>query len=146
MNGLRPRVVRSREQSLILLAIAFISPLMALVRLFSGDASTELSLGTRVGFKVPLTLLAGFALRLARSGVVVNESGVIVKNPIRSNALRWEEIAGFSLRRKGFFPGLGHVALKDGRAIPIYGISVPNPITRPNNRSAQALVCPIPES
>jgi Bacterial PH domain len=140
MNGLRPRVVRSREQSLILLAIAFITPLMALVRLFSEDASKELSLGARSGFMALAILLAAFAFRLARSGVLVNETGVIVKNPIRSNAVRWEEIAAFTLRRRGLFPGLGHMDLRDGRAIPIYAISIPNPITRPNNRSAQSLV------
>lgn len=61
-------------------------------------------------------------------------------NPIHSNYLRWEEVVGFSLQRRGLFPGIGHVELNDGRVIPIYCISIPNPITRPNNRSAQLLV------
>lgn len=140
MSGIQRRIVRSREQSLVLLAIAVIAPLMVSVRLFSGDASTELSLGARVGFMVLTILLAAFAFRLARSGVVVTERGVIIKNPICSHSFRWEEIVGFSLRRRGLFPGIGHVDLKDGRAIPIYGIAVPNTLTRPNNRSAQDLV------
>jgi hypothetical protein len=140
MSGMRRRVVRSRDQSLILLAIAIIAPLIAFVQLSDEEASAALSLGARVGFMLLTILLAGFAFRLSRSGVVVTEKGVIIKNPLRANSLRWEEIVGFSLRRRGVFPGIGHVELNNGRVIPIYGISIPNPITRPNNRSAQLLV------
>jgi hypothetical protein len=101
MSGMQRRVVRSREQSLILLAIAIIAPLMAFVQLSDEEASAALSLGARVGFMLLVVLLAAFAFPLSRSGVVVTENGVIIKNPIRSNSLRWEEIVGFSLLQRG---------------------------------------------
>jgi hypothetical protein len=124
MRGVQRRVLRSREQSLILLAIALIAPLMAIQRLFSGNPSVDLSLGARIAFMLLTVVLAAF--RVSRSGVVVTEEGVVVKNPLRSQSFRWEEIVCFSLRRRGLFPGLGHVDLQDGRVVPIYGIAAPN--------------------
>jgi hypothetical protein len=73
-------------------------------------------------------------------GVRPNESGVTVRNPLKTYEVPWADIHAF---RVGSYRLLRRVALMDllgGTTIPIIGIAGPPPATRPNNQTAEILV------
>jgi len=73
------------------------------------------------GFLVPLGAVAAFAwymaLRVAIQGVVADESGVLVRNGLRSHRLRWDEIERFEYGRCDPWPRVGVVVLQSGHRI-----------------------------
>lgn len=140
-TGRRLGTFRTREQAILIGITGVILIIAVPVQSLSADAEgNRLSPGEAiffVGLGVPLGLF--MVLRVARSGVVAFERGCRVVNPLRTRFIPWTEIAGFSLRPWGVFPLVGQVDLKDGSSVHVFGIEAPNPLTRPNNRSAHRL-------
>lgn len=81
-----------------------------------------------------------FMMRLARACARVESRGVLVVNLRQSTFVPWEDIVSFSIGPLGLLPKIGIVELRDGRRIPIVGIQGPNPMMRPNNKSAERLI------
>jgi hypothetical protein len=55
------------------------------------------------------------------------------------------DISRFSLRPWGPFPLVGYAELRDGRSVHMLGVAAPNPITRPNNQTAQRMIAQLNE-
>lgn len=80
-----------------------------------------------------------FIDRCALAGAYVDPNGIRVKNPLRSTAIPWREIKGFSLGIFWWFI-TARADLRNGESVHIWGIQPPNPLTRPKNRSAEKLI------
>jgi len=136
------RAYRTRSQAVI----------VGLTGLFSAvvipwQALTEDELGRRISFPlnvafaaIAISFGAFCLLRVTRCGVYPKDGGLRVMNPFSSEWVSWTDVVGFSLRPWGPYPAIGHVDLRDGRSIHIWGIEAPNPLFRPKNRSAQLLL------
>ncbi|HEY7477983.1 MAG TPA: PH domain-containing protein [Actinomycetota bacterium] len=86
-------------------------------------------------------LIAGSAARFAMMGLLVEPTGIRVRNLLRTHRIAWSRIDAVRMGTwKRVFPRMGLVDLVDGRTIPIAGVVGPNPITRPNNRTAESLM------
>lgn len=134
------KVFRSREQSVVLVILGALV-LLAVPTKVLGTLSNGLSTAQRIGFSLAAVAIGSFLIfRLARCGAYATDAGIRVVNPFRTRFVPWTDIRGFSVRRAGYFPGVGNVDLNDGTSVRIWGIQIPNPLTRPNNASAQRLI------
>ena len=98
------------------------------------------SLGSIIPFGI--ALLAGYIslFRIAPSGVVLNEHGLIILNPFsKKRVLRWDQVAQFKLDRWGLHPATGFVETRDGEQIHIFAIHAPNQM-RGNSSPAHDLI------
>jgi hypothetical protein len=138
MSNNYQRAFRSREQSTVLLIVGSLLAVVGAAQALLADGLSPLQRGVFVTMAVLLGAYGVF--RLARCGVYVIDNGVRVVNPVRTRFVPWETISRFSIRRVGFHPGMGVVDRKDATIVPIWGIQIPNPMTRPKNRSAQRLI------
>lgn len=80
------------------------------------------------------------AVRGAYAGVFIQESGVRIVNLLNAVSVPWSDIERFELKGAGIRSRNAAAKLHDGRLLTIFAIAGPNPITRPNNRSAERLV------
>ena len=91
-------------------------------------------------------LIAGMTTRIAVMGVIARDDGILVRNWVRSRFFPWNVISGFrfgnelenlDLREMLGTPVLAtYVVLKNGRHVPMVGISV----TRANRQKSRTLV------
>jgi hypothetical protein len=138
MTDNRATALRSREQSIVLLIVGSLLTVGGSAQALLVDSLSPLQRGLFVTMAV---LFGGYGVfRLARCGAYVMDKGVRVVNPLRTHFVPWEAISCFSIRRVGFYPGMGVIERKDASIVPIWGIQVPNPMTRPKNRAAQRLI------
>ncbi len=77
-------------------AIAGCVMLAVIFGLLCASVITRPDPGGYAGLAVAGAALAGFAVRIIRSGVVVDDEGLTVRNWLRTRRLAWSEIAGFS--------------------------------------------------
>jgi hypothetical protein len=139
----RKRVYRSSETMLLCTAIG-----LALATYAGYEVAGYLTEGPYAGIlaTVPLFLLAWFIVfRWARAGVFVVQDGVRILNPFKTTAVAWQDIRCFRVGAHGIWSNVGIVELSDGREIVLLGICVPNPLTRPTNKTAEALVSDLEE-
>jgi hypothetical protein len=126
--------LRSREQSVVF-AVGFGSfGAVALGESLIGQSSFPL-----IGW-LAMAVFVISGVRLALMGVRPNQSGVTVRNPLKTYEVPWADIHAF---RVGSYRLLRRVALMDllsGATIPIIGIAGAPPATRPNNQTAEILV------
>jgi Bacterial PH domain len=78
--------------------------------------------------------------RVAGSGVRALPDRVRVVNPFATRTIRWSEVRRFDIEPWSFFPGMGTVVLRSGRAIRVFGIQAPHPMIRPGDRHAEDLM------
>jgi hypothetical protein len=131
-------VYRSREQALGIALTWLVVPAVSIVSfLMPGPLSVP---ARAVGIGIMVALTCWCLLRVARSGVFLEDGGVGVLNPLRTVRIPWSQIRCFSLKRYKLFPLTGHVELKDGTSVHIFGIQAPHPLLRPRNQSAQRIV------
>jgi hypothetical protein len=82
-------------------------------------------------YVVALTIVAaiGYFLlfRVAGSAIIVTDRGVVVRNPVATRAVRWDDIQGFSIEQWAVFPGIGTIQLRGGRALRVFGVQIPDP-------------------
>lgn len=72
-----------------------------------------------------VSLLIGyvFGVRFGRSGAIIRQEGIEVRNPfVRDQVVEWADIASFSIRSLSLFPFVAHIDLKDGRSVHVWGI------------------------
>jgi hypothetical protein len=87
-------------------------------------------------------LAVGYFLifRVAGSGVRALPHAVRVINPFATRTIRWSDVRRFDVEPWSFFPGMGTVFLRNGRAIRVFGIQAPHPMIRPGDRHAEDLM------
>jgi hypothetical protein len=87
-------------------------------------------------------VLVGYFLifRVAGSGVRARPDVVRIVNPFATRTVRWSEVRRFDVEPWSFFPGMGTVILRNGRAIRVFGIQAPHPMIRPGDRHAEDLM------
>jgi hypothetical protein len=74
--------------------------------------------------------------RVAHAGVLAGPEDVIIRNPLRSRRLAWDEIERFSVEPAGQW-SQGCVRTVSGESIPINGIQGQNRVLFPNGRWAE---------
>lgn len=90
-----------------------------------------------------IALLLGFnasCLRAILARVVARNHDVVVRNVFRTHRFKWSEIDCFTIEPSGLFPLVGVLNLKSGEKRRASGLAAPNPLGRPNNRTAQKLI------
>ncbi len=119
------RVYRSKEWARGLALTGGGVTLMLLTRVLTSD---RLSANEYV---LALTLVAavGYFLlfRVAGSAIIVTDRGVVVRNPVATRAVRWDDIQRFSIEQWAVFPGIGTIELRGGRALRVFGVQIPDP-------------------
>jgi hypothetical protein len=82
-------------------------------------------------YVVALTIVAaiGYFLlfRVAGSAIIVTDRGVVVRNPLSTRAVRWDDIRRFSIEQWAVFPGIGTIELRGGRPLRVFGVQIPDP-------------------
>jgi PH (Pleckstrin Homology) domain-containing protein len=82
-------------------------------------------------YVVALTIVAaiGYFLlfRVAGSAIIVTDRGVVVRNPLATRAIRWDDIRGFSIEQWSVFPGIGTIEVRGGRPLRVFGVQIPDP-------------------
>jgi hypothetical protein len=82
-------------------------------------------------YVVALTIVAaiGYFLlfRVGGSALVVQDRGVVVRNPLGTRAIRWDDIQRFSLEQWSVFPGIGTIEVRGTRPVRIFGVQAPDP-------------------
>ncbi len=82
-------------------------------------------------YVVALTIVAavGYFLlfRVAGSAVIVTDRGVVVRNPLSTRSVRWDDITRFSLEQWSVFPGIGTIELRAARPLRVFGVQIPDP-------------------
>jgi hypothetical protein len=137
------RVIRSREQAIGIAVVGVVGSILGLAEALSRP---EVGAPRTVASVIIAAAWGAFCiLRAARAGAYVTQEGVRILNPLRTRFIPWNRIEGFSLRRWGLAPLMGHVDLKDGTSLHIFGIEAPNALTRPRNQSAQRLIAELNE-
>jgi hypothetical protein len=89
--------------------------------------------------------LAIWGFRAARSGVLVDDRGVVVRNPFRSVTLAWSDIVEFRMAWSGIRTYGAQVVLRDGSRVKAFGIQGPNPRIRPKSKDAERIVAELNE-
>jgi hypothetical protein len=119
--------VRDREQSGVILVAVM------------GSSAVLLIMAT-LGPRDPLPLLfftaawSWFGIgRCSLAGVRVEETGLRIRNPLRTHRVQWGEIVGIKVGSKGIWPRVALVELVGGRSVHIWGLQGPNPLTRPKS-------------
>jgi hypothetical protein len=110
-------------------AVGVLLPALGILTILSRPIQPPTTPAARVS-AIALLVLAGIFMvsRVARARLTLFADGVKVINPVRTRYVRWEDIAGFSLRSWGiFFMPIGHVDLKQGSSIPVLGIQRSSP-------------------
>jgi hypothetical protein len=82
-------------------------------------------------YVVALTIVAAIAyvllFRVAGSALIVQERGVVVRNPFGTHAIRWDDIRRFSLEQWAVFPGMGTIEVRGARPVRVFGVQAPDP-------------------
>jgi hypothetical protein len=91
-----------------------------------------------LGFVVAVAYFLIF--RVAGSGVRALPHAVRVVNPFATRTIHWSDVRRFDVEPWCFFPGMGTVILRNGRAIRVFGIQAPHPMVRPGDRHAEDLM------
>jgi hypothetical protein len=82
-------------------------------------------------YVVALTIVAGIGyfllFRVAGSSIIVTDRGVVVRNPLSTRSVRWDNITRFSLEQWAVFPGIGTIELRRGRPLRVFGVQIPDP-------------------
>jgi Bacterial PH domain len=82
-------------------------------------------------YVVALTIVAaiGYFLlfRVAGSAIIVTDRGVVVRNPLATRAIRWDDIRRFSIEQWSVFPGIGTIEVRGGRPLRVFGVQIPDP-------------------
>lgn len=73
-----------------------------------------------VGHLLLLVWFVGY--RIAHAGAFAGPHDVVIRNPLRSRRLRWDEIERFSVEPAGQWTQ-GYVWTVGGESVPIYGIA-----------------------
>jgi hypothetical protein len=91
---------------------------------------------------IAFVLVVGYFLifRVAGSGVRPLPEAVRIVNPFGTRTIRWSEVRRFDVEPWSFFPGMGRVLLRNGRAIRVFGIQAPHPMIRPGDRHAEEMM------
>jgi hypothetical protein len=138
VNDSRPSSYRLRRESL---AYACFGACFMLLGAGGGiDSASAGSLGSgllRLGAAWPLATF--FAFRMARVGVFVEQDGIRVRNPLKTEKLPWTCVRGFTLRRSpiGEF---GVVELHDGRRIRLWAIQPASRMPFASDRRAELAI------
>lgn len=134
----RPNAYRLRRESLV---YAIFGGCFLLLGAGGGiDAASDGRLGPgllRLGAAWSMAVF--FAFRMARMGVFVEEDGILVRNPLKTERVAWAQIRGFSLRRAAFGE-FGVAELHDGRRIRLWAIQPGTRITFPRDRRAELAI------
>ena len=135
--------MRSRDQALAIYVIGPVGSLLTLAAAL-GPHEHEWTLDMRIaqilGIVWAIVFLAWAWLRLARAGVLVEERGIRVVNPLRTHCFAWDEVELFGLGDGTSSRQVAHVKLTDGRTVPIFGITGPNHFVRDPDAKAPGLV------
>jgi Bacterial PH domain len=82
-------------------------------------------------YVVALTIVSavGYFLlfRVAGSAIFVTDGGVVVRNPLSTRMVRWDDITRFSLEQWSVFPGIGTIELRAARPLRAFGVQIPDP-------------------
>jgi len=113
------RAYRVRSLSALITGLAVLFGLASLI----AAATREGDFGDRWMPALVVCALSVFCLtRLARSGVFVDDDGVKIVNPLRTDRIRWEDLHRFHLRPHKGFRALGFAQRLDGTEVQIWGI------------------------
>jgi hypothetical protein len=119
------RVYRSKEWARGLALTGSGVTLMLLTKVLTSQRFTANE------YVVALTVVAaiGYFLlfRVAGSAIIVTDRGVVVRNPLATRSVRWDDIRGFSIEQWAVFPGIGTIELRGGRALRAFGVQIPDP-------------------
>ena len=125
VRGIYRRVYRSKEWARGLALTGGGVTLMLLTKVLTTERFTADE------YVVALTIVAaiGYFLlfRVAGSAIIVTDRGVVVRNPLGSRAVRWDDIRRFSIEQWAVFPGIGTIELRGGRPLRVFGVQIPDP-------------------
>jgi hypothetical protein len=91
-----------------------------------------------LGFVVAVAYFLIF--RVAGSGVRALPHAVRVVNPFATRTIHWSDVRRFDVEPWCFFPGMGIVILRKGRAIRVFVIQAPHPMVRSGDRHAEDMM------
>jgi PH (Pleckstrin Homology) domain-containing protein len=82
-------------------------------------------------YVLALTIVAaiGYFLlfRVAGSAIIVTDRGVVVRNPLGTRSVRWNDIQRFSIEQWAVFPGIGTIEIRGARPLRVFGVQIPDP-------------------
>jgi hypothetical protein len=91
---------------------------LAFLLLSSGVTTAE-----RAAYSSVFGVIAIVEARLAWGGIWVSKRGVLVRNPVSTHRIAWEEFEGFSMRRWLIYPDVGFILRRDARPIHVLALS-----------------------
>jgi hypothetical protein len=121
------RVYRSKEWARGLALTGSGITLLLLTRVLTSEGFTN-NANTSV-FALTVVAAVGYFLlfRVAGSGIIVTDRGVVVRNPLGTRAVRWDDIQRFSIEQWSIFPGIGTIELRGARPLRVFGVQIPDP-------------------
>jgi hypothetical protein len=133
-----PAKFRSGEQQVIVLVIGIVGGVgICLLGLLPvpGEPEAGLADPRRI---LPITLGVGVGIfvttRVATMAIVVHETLIEVRNPVRSSVIEWHEIESFDLEPWGPWPEVCIVRCLDGRQVRAFALTPPNPLLRSGSK------------
>jgi len=64
--------------------------------------------------------------RVAGSAIIATERGLIVRNPLSTRFVPWQDVRRFTLEQWAVFPGIGTIELYRGTPIRVFGVQIPD--------------------
>jgi Bacterial PH domain len=121
------RVYRSREWARGLSLAGSGVTLMLLARVLTSQGFTNNADQSVVALTIVAVVGYFLLFRVAGSAIIVTDSGVVVRNPLGTHAVRWDDIRGFSIEAWSIFPGIGTIELRGRRPLRVFGVQIPDP-------------------
>lgn len=76
----------------------------------------------------PIVALVGYFLifRVAGSAIIAKENGLVIRNPLSTRFVAWQDVRRFTLEQWAVFPGIGTIELYRGAPIRVFGVQLPD--------------------
>jgi hypothetical protein len=76
----------------------------------------------------PVVALVGYFLifRVAGSAIIAKERGLVVRNPLSTRFVAWQDVRRFTLEQWAVFPGIGTIERYGGAPIHVFGVQIPD--------------------
>jgi PH (Pleckstrin Homology) domain-containing protein len=121
------RVYRSKEWARGLALTGSGITLMLLARVLTSEGFTNNANAAVVSLTVVAAVGYFLLFRVAGSAIIVTDRGVVVRNPLGTRAVRWDDIRRFSIEQWSIFPGIGTIELRGSRPVRVFGVQIPDP-------------------
>jgi hypothetical protein len=120
-----PKVLRTRSQSVGILVVGVIGCVVLVYMGLSPKPQTavhDVPTAARAIICIVAVLVLAASLRLASCAAVVRRDGVLIRNPISTQLVRWDGVSRFRLGRHGVWPMICILERASGDTVAIWAI------------------------